>query len=209
MPQATRQRIIEASAALFMRQGLAASGLKQIAQEGAAPIGSLYHFFPGGKAELAAETLRASGAAYQALVEGVFDAASDVASGVRACFEGAAAVLQASDFADACPIATVALEVASTDEHLRIVTAEVFAGWLQATKRRLEDEGIAPGRADELATTLIAALEGGFLLSRAAKRTAPMLAIGNVMTGLVQTELEEVAGRPAPSARRSAGSAAV
>ena len=204
MPAATRERIIEASAALFMRQGLAASGLKQIAQAGAAPIGSLYHFFPGGKGELAAETLRASGTAYQVLVEGIFDAASDVASGVRACFEGAAAVLQASDFADACPIATVALEVASTDEDLRIVTADVFAGWLQATKRRLEDAGIAPARADDLATTLVAALEGGFLLSRAAKRTAPMQAIGAVMTALVQTELNDAAGHPAPNAGENA-----
>ena len=173
-----------------MRQGLAASGLKQIADASGAPIGSLYHFFPGGKEELAAATLRASGAAYQALVESVFDAAPDVVSGLHACFASAATALEASDYADACPIATVALEVASSDENLRIVTQEIFAGWTAAAKQRLREAGIAVERADELATTLIAALEGGFLLSRAAKSTAPMHAIGKVMTELVKAEVE-------------------
>jgi AcrR family transcriptional regulator len=189
VPAATRDRIIEASSALFMRQGLSASGLKQIAQASAAPIGSLYHFFPGGKEELAAETLRASGAAYQALVESIFDAATNIVSGVQACFEGAAVVLEASDYADACPIATVALEVASSDENLRIVTAEVFAGWLKAAKLRMQDAGIAPGRSEELATMLIAALEGGFLLSRTAKSPTPMRVIGKLLTELIKSEV--------------------
>src|SRR5881394_475182 len=126
----TRERIIEATTELFMQRGYTASGLKDISVAGAAPIGSLYHFFPGGKEELAVETLRAAGAAYQSLVEAVIDGAPDSRGGVRACFEGAAETLRATDYADACPIATVALEVASTDEALRQVTAEIFDAWL-------------------------------------------------------------------------------
>ena len=45
----TRERIIAASSALFMQRGYAGSGLKQIATASEATIGSLYHFFPGGK----------------------------------------------------------------------------------------------------------------------------------------------------------------
>lgn len=201
MPAATRDRIIEAASALFMRQGLTASGLKQIAHASGAPIGSLYHFFPGGKDELAAETLRASGAAYQVLVEAVFDAQPDIVSGVRACFEGAAAALVQSDYTDACPIATVALEVASSDEGLRTVTADVFDGWMRAARRRLENAGITPSRAAELATTLIAALEGGFLLSRAARSPLPMLSIGRVATDLVESEVARLAESPSPQRR--------
>jgi AcrR family transcriptional regulator len=59
----TRDRIIQATTALFMQRGYAASGLKDISLAGEAPIGSLYHFFPGGKEELAGETLRAAGSA--------------------------------------------------------------------------------------------------------------------------------------------------
>ena len=185
----TRERIIQASSALFMDRGYTASGLKQISELSRAPIGSLYHFFPGGKEELAAETLRSSGAAYQMLVEGVLDGAPDIATGVRSCFEGAAEVLRATDYADACPIATVALEVASSDERLRQVTAEIFDAWLDSVAARLERAGITALRARELARVLVAALEGGFLLSRAAKDTAAMEAVGNAMVELVRAAI--------------------
>ncbi|HVF33479.1 MAG TPA: TetR/AcrR family transcriptional regulator [Acidimicrobiales bacterium] len=189
MTTSTRHRLVESCSTMLTRQGFAGSGLKQIAKAGDATIGSLYHFFPGGKEELAAEALRASGAAYQALVESIFESAPDVVSGVRACFEGAADALEASDFADACPIATVALEVASSDERLRLVTAEVVAAWSTAATRHLERGGIGPDRAPVLATTLIAALEGAFLLSRVTRTATPMLAIGAVMADLVDREL--------------------
>ena len=189
MPTTTRERIIQASSALFMERGYSASGLKQISAASDAPIGSLYHFFPGGKEELAAETLRTSGAAYQALVEAVFDDAPDIVTGVRECFAGAAEVLRATDYADACPIATVALEVASSDESLRLVTAGIFESWLDSATERLGRAGIEPARARELATVLVAALEGGFLLSRAAKDTTAMDAIGAAMVDLVSAAL--------------------
>src|SRR5690348_8488351 len=103
----TRERIIETAAVAFMRQGYSGSGLKQISVESAAPFGSLYHFFPGGKQELAAETLRWSGEAYKQLVAAVVDAAPDVVTGIADAFAGAAATLEATDYADACPIAVV------------------------------------------------------------------------------------------------------
>ena len=182
----TRERIIEATTELFMQRGYSASGLKDISKAGAAPIGSLYHFFPGGKEELAAETLRSSGAAYQALVEAVFDDASDMVEGVRACFEGAGETLRATDFADACPIATVALEVASTNETLREVTAHIFNAWIDSAADRLERSGIERAAARDLAMVLVAALEGGFVLSRAFKDTAPMHAIGEALVHLLE-----------------------
>jgi len=181
----TRDRIIDATRELFMERGYAASGLKEISKAGTAPIGSLYHFFPGGKEELAAETLRAAGAAYQSLVEAVFDSEPDVVDGTRACYDGAAETLRTTDYADACPIATVALEVASTNENLRQVTAEIFESWIDAAALRFEGGGVDPARARGLATVLVAALEGGFLLSRAAKDTAPMAAIRDAMVQLV------------------------
>lgn len=178
----TRERIVEATSALFMERGFSGSGLKQICAASAAPMGSLYHFFPGGKTELAAETLRSSGRAYQLLVEAIFDAAPDIVTGVGDCFTGAAETLRASDYADACPIATVALEVASSDEALRRVTAEIFENWVCSAASRFAAAGVNPARARELAIVVLAALEGGFLFSRAARSTTAMEAIGRSMT---------------------------
>ena len=194
MPAATRDRIVAATASLFQRRGYTGSGLKQISTESSAPLGSLYHFFPGGKEELAAETLRWSGEGYQLLVEAVFDSAPDVVAGVTAVFAVAGETLRLSDYADACPIATVALEVASTNEPLRQVTAEIFERWLAAATARFEAAGVAPEEARRLATLTIAALEGGFLLSRAAKSTEPMDHLGAVVTDAVRRAVEAGGG---------------
>jgi hypothetical protein len=45
-----------------------------------------------------------------------------------------------------------------------------------------------------LATTVVASLEGGFLLARAARDTAPLLAIGTAIRLLVDTTLALSAG---------------
>jgi AcrR family transcriptional regulator len=185
----TKERIVEATSALFMQQGYAATGLKAIAEAGEATTGSLYHFFPGGKAELAAATLRHSGQAYEDLVAAIWDSAPDLLSAVEACFDGAAEVLRQTDYVDACPIATVALEVASSDEDLRLVTADVFASWHRAVVQRLQAHGLPPGQGDEQATVLVAGLEGGFLLSRVAKDASKMETIGRAMVQLVRAAL--------------------
>jgi AcrR family transcriptional regulator len=65
----TKERIVDAGATLFRRQGYAATGVKQIVTEAEAPFSSLYHFFPDGKDELATEIIRSSGHMFQQLVE--------------------------------------------------------------------------------------------------------------------------------------------
>src|SRR5215472_1844248 len=101
----TRERILDASTELFRRQGYSGTGLNQIVAEAQAALGSIYHFFPGGKQQLGEEAIRRSGALYDQLIDAVFDAAPDVVTGVSDFFLGAARHLEDSGFADACPIA--------------------------------------------------------------------------------------------------------
>src|SRR5688572_31527497 len=100
----TKERILEQTAELFRRQGYTGTGMKQIVAAANAPFGSLYHFFPGGKEQLGQEVIRSSGLMYQQLIEAVVDASPDIVTGVENCFTGAAAVLEETDYADACPI---------------------------------------------------------------------------------------------------------
>ncbi|MEZ5217657.1 MAG: TetR/AcrR family transcriptional regulator [Ilumatobacteraceae bacterium] len=185
MATGTRDRILDTTAALFQRQGYAGTGLKQIARDAAAPFGSIYHFFPGGKVDLGVETIRRSGRSFQAIVTAVWDAQPDLERSLRAVFDGAAEVLIASGYADACPIATVALEVASTDEELRQATAQVFAEWEDAIVARLAPAGVPAEDRLRLARSIIALLEGGFLLSRASRSPDPMRMMGETAAALV------------------------
>lgn len=181
----TRQRIVEASAELFRRQGYSSTGLKAILAASNAPYGSLYHFFPGGKEELGVAALRAGGTTYRVLVEAFYGEGIDVAAATQSFFEGAAAVVEMTDFADACPIATVALEVASTSEPMRQAAAEAFESWLAVLEARFVEAGMSPARAREVAVELFCAIEGAFLLSRTIRSAEPIKIAGRACRAVV------------------------
>ncbi len=192
----TRERIVETSAELFRRQGYNGTGVKQIVKSAKAPFGSLYHFFPGGKEELGAEAIRASGALYELLIPAVFDPAPDLLSGVRAFFDGAAEHLRETDYLDACPIATVALEVSSASETMRLACADVFERWIAAGAARHSEAGLSEEKARELTIGMLAALEGAFVLARALRSTEPLEVAGELTARSVQAALAEAERRP-------------
>jgi AcrR family transcriptional regulator len=185
----TRERIVDVSAELLSRQGYAATGVKQIVREARAPFGSIYHFFPGGKEELGAAAIRRAGAGYEELIPAVFDPAPDLVSAVHDFFAGAAALLEDSEYADACPIATVALEVSSTSEPMREACADVFESWIAAGLPRFTAEGLDEETARELVVAMIAALEGAFVLARASRSTEALQVAGELIAGVTQRAL--------------------
>ncbi len=170
----TKERIMDSSAELFRRQGYTGTGVKQIVSMANAPFGSLYHFFPGGKEQLGQEVIRWSGGLYIELFAGIALQAPDVPTAVADFFAGAAETLRETDYADACPIATVALEVASTNEPLREATAEVFESWIAAATEYFAAAQIPRDVARGLALSMLSLLEGAFLFSRALRSTEPM-----------------------------------
>jgi AcrR family transcriptional regulator len=178
----TKERIVEHSAELFRRQGFAGTGVKQIVAEASAPFGSLYHFFPGGKEQLGEEVIRWSGSIYGQLIDAFFVPASDPVSATRDFFAAAAETLRASDYADACPIATVALEVSSTSEPMRLACADVFNSWIERAGQRLTEHGLPPKRARALTISMLASLEGAFVLARALRSTEPVEVAGAAAT---------------------------
>ncbi len=187
----TRERIVGASAELFRRQGYSATGVKQIVEAAQAPFGSLYHFFPGGKEELGAEAIRVSGALYELLIPAVIDAAPDLLTGVRAFFAAAAEQLRETDYEDACPIATVALEVSSSSETMRQACADVFESWIAQGAARHTGAGLTEEKARELTIGMLAALEGAFVLARALRSTEPLDIAGQMVAQAVEDALAE------------------
>jgi AcrR family transcriptional regulator len=189
MPSSTKERILESTAELFRRQGYSGTGMKQIAAEATAPFGSVYHFFPGGKEELGAEVIRTSGRMYMQLFVLVATEHPDLLEAVAAFFDGAGETLRETDYADACPIATVALEVASTNETLRQATADVFEEWMAGATEYFVLAGISRPRARELAFAMLSLMEGAFIFCRAMRDTEPMRIAGEAAVALVRSAL--------------------
>lgn len=189
MGSETRERILESSGELFRRQGYMGTGVKQILAEASAPFGSLYHFFPGGKSELGAETVRRSGLLYGLLLGEFAGPEVELVTGIRAFFAGAAETLVETDYADACPIATVALETSSTDEELRRACADVFTAWIEGGTERFVMEGLTRAEARRLVIEMIAGLEGAFVLSRALRSTEPVELAGEAAAASIEAAL--------------------
>jgi AcrR family transcriptional regulator len=189
VPSETKERILDTSGELFRRQGYMGTGIKQIVEEAGAPFGSIYHFFPGGKEELGAETIRRSGALYGLLFAEFVGPEVDLVKGVRAFFAGAAETLVETDFADACPIATVALEISSTNEELREACADVFDLWIEGGTARFVEAGIKRKKARELVIEMLAALEGAFVLSRALRSADPVELAGKAAAERIKAAL--------------------
>ena len=189
MSSATRTRIVETSAELFRTQGYDATGVKQIAAAAKATYGSIYHHFPGGKEELGAEAIAVSGAIYEQLIPMVFDPAPDLPTAVRWFFAGAAQHLVETDYEDACPIATIALEISSRSEPMRLACHDVFESWIAKGAERHRDHELDADTARRLTIGMIAALEGAFVLARAARSTEPLEVAGEMAAQMVERAL--------------------
>jgi AcrR family transcriptional regulator len=174
----TRGRVLRTAARLFRTQGYHATGLNQVLAEGGAPKGSLYFHFPGGKEQLAAESLRLSG--------GEFGERLKQVSSLDEVLQLLGSRLVESDFKDGCPIATVALDAAGDSEPIRLACDEAYASWEAVIAEFLERQGIQDAPA--LATTILAAVEGALLLARTRRDLTPLTQVSKHLKLLVQKE---------------------
>jgi AcrR family transcriptional regulator len=163
------------------RKGYGAVGMKDVVAASGAPIGSLYHHFPGGKAQIAREALINAGTAYGLLIPTLVDPHDDLGEAVASVFAQAAVDMAETGFANMCPVASVAAEVADTIEELRDATACVFNRWLDGGTAYFVARGLSHDEARDLTVALVCALEGAFVLARTLRDTEPLLAAGRVL----------------------------
>jgi TetR/AcrR family transcriptional repressor of lmrAB and yxaGH operons len=190
MPRKTdsRERMVEAAARLFRRQGYAATGWRQIVAESGAPWGSQAHFFPGGKEQLATEALRAEGERIRRETE-ISLSAAHPADMIVAWTRFASRELRASDWAAGCPIATATLETAHASDVLAGVCDNAFKSWIATFERALVDRGLSTGEARSLATMVVAGMEGALLMARAARKATPLTTVGRELAGSLRGRL--------------------
>lgn len=180
-----REQILETTGQLLELQGYHATGLNQILNASGAPKGSLYHYFPGGKEELAEEAIARAAEQVSARLRAELAAQPDAAQALAGFIRTLAGYVQRSDYETGGPITAVALEAASTSERLNAACAAAFAAWQEVVRERLLAAGHAPARAARLAVLAIAAIEGATILSRSSRSTAPLEAAADELALLL------------------------
>lgn len=195
MAEDTRQRIIAATNELFRRRGYHATSLSAIAETAGAPTGSIYHFFPGGKVELAEAVIAETGEAYGQLFELITAGADGPVRAVHDFLTAAAEAMVDADFVDLCPIGTVAREVASENERLRLAADAVFTGWVDRLAPRFAEAGLGEPEARSLATTVVCLIEGGFVVARTRRDASVLAEAGHHAAAMVEAVLARSVSR--------------
>ncbi|MBO1416364.1 TetR/AcrR family transcriptional regulator [Streptomyces sp. FH025] len=183
----TRERIVRATSRLLQRQGYEGTGIKQISREAEATLGSVYHFFPGGKQELAAEAIRHGDEEFAVLLRAGLGSSEDLAEAVTTCTAILARELHASDWQDGCPITSTALETIGRAPVIEQAVAEAFTNWRAIVEERLRAAGIGPEDARDLAGTVINTLEGAELAAQVARSEEPLHVTGRHLARLLAT----------------------
>jgi len=176
-----RQQLIEAAAKLFRRKGYAASGLNYIVEESHTPKGSLYHYFPDGKEQLALEVLAYAGERALRTMRSLYDPGAEPGHVLIAYGELVSGWMAKSRFRDGCPVATALLELAATHTAVASVGVKVFDSWSEVFATSLVQRGVSRERAQRLASVAISAFEGALIQSRVNKSDKPIRDAATVM----------------------------
>src|SRR3954451_4795617 len=83
-PDHPRERMIQSALILMGERGIEATSFSQVIEHSGAPRGSIYHHFPGGKAQLVEEATRYAGDAVVMLLEDAVRQARDPVAAVDA-----------------------------------------------------------------------------------------------------------------------------
>jgi TetR/AcrR family transcriptional repressor of lmrAB and yxaGH operons len=172
--QRTKRRMLKAAAELFRRQGYDGTGLSQVLEESGAPRGSLYFHFPGGKDQLAAEAVDATGARIGRGIEALLESSDDVGEAVGRVVDSMATDLEESGYVRGCPIAAVALDSTTSSERVREACGRSFDRWLSLLEARLRNSGWSAAAAREEAIMILATVEGALALARASHDPEPL-----------------------------------
>jgi TetR/AcrR family transcriptional repressor of nem operon len=173
----TRERLVAGAAELIREQGVEKTSLDEILARTATSKSQLYHYFAD-KDALVREVI-----AHQA--ESVLDQSAPVMDAVvswttlRAWFDAIVAFQEAGECRHGCPVGSLAAELADHNEPAREQLAASFARWeaaIGAILERLKANGRLRPRADTraLATSTLAAIQGGLLLSKTFRDPAPL-----------------------------------
>ncbi|RLV10184.1 TetR family transcriptional regulator [Streptomyces griseocarneus] len=192
------ERLIESTRELLWERGYTGTSPKAIQQRAGAGQGSMYHHFSG-KPDLAAAAIGRTAEDLRARAEAQFTAPGTAVERITAYLRRERDVLKG------CPVGRLTQDPdVMADPALRAPVGETL-GWLRERLAELLDEGRARGELDEgldaraTAATVVAVLQGGYVLARAAQSTEPF---DQAVTGV----LSLLSGSAAP--RRGAGNCA-
>jgi TetR/AcrR family transcriptional regulator, lmrAB and yxaGH operons repressor len=167
-----RERLIAGARRLLAEKGYAAMELRDVAERGKAPRGSIYHHFPGGKRQLAVEAAEREGVEIRAAIERSL-AERGLAETLTMFGETFRRRVKDRPERLGCPVAAAAL-ARPEDPALAAAATAAFQSWEAPIAAALRDEGVAAKDAESFAGLVVSTIEGALIRARAAGDQAPL-----------------------------------
>lgn len=178
----TEDRLIESTRELLWERGYVGTSPKVILARSQTGQSSMYHFFKGGKAELAAAAIGRTADEMRTEIERLFSAPGTALTRITAY------LLREREVLKGCPVGGLTQDPeVMASPILSEPIKETFA-WLRDRVAKVVAEGRDSGELredldpDRLASTIVAVLQGGYVLARAAGDPAEFY---RATTGLV------------------------
>jgi TetR/AcrR family transcriptional repressor of nem operon len=186
--QRTRQRIVAAAAQLMFNDGVAGTTLDDVKEAAGVSSSQVYHYFADKK------TLVLAVIAYQTETivggqEPMF-AQLDTVDGLRAWRDFLVEHQRQLQCTGGCPIGSLGSELAEIDDHARASVAASFDRWesgIRGGLRAMSDRGELTTDPDDLAIAILAAVQGGLLLTQMERSTRPLEKALDAMLAYVES----------------------
>jgi AcrR family transcriptional regulator len=167
-----RALLLNGARQLLAEKGYAGMELRDVAERGKAPRGSIYHHFPGGKVQLAREAAELEGTTIRDLIERSLEE-----RGLRGTLERFGEIFRrrVADYPEriGCPVAAAAL-ARPEDPELAAAATAAFRSWEAPIAAALLDEGVGRKDAEDFAGLVVSTVEGALIRARAAGNTEPL-----------------------------------
>jgi AcrR family transcriptional regulator len=161
----SRDRMIEAAIVLMRRSGFSGVGINEVLAESGAPKGSMYHYFPGGKRQVAVEALAAYAPRVVAFIDERLARGRTPAGKMRRLFEGFAQRLEEGGYRLSCAAGCVSLDLDHDMDAVREAVRRAFSAYVDVIAKHIAFRDRR--RARSFAAFVLTAIEGGYVRGRA------------------------------------------
>lgn len=180
----SRSRMVETTIDLMRACGLSGTGINDIVRESGAPKGSVYHFFPQGKLQIAGEALALYTSRVQDFLHRALCSREQPGAKVEALFEAFALRAEEGTFQRSCAAGAVSLDLAEGLESMRQLAGAAFAAWTMEIASHFDLGDRA--RTQSFAGLLLTAIEGAYVRSRAEQSSQAFREAGRWLAHMVE-----------------------
>jgi TetR/AcrR family transcriptional repressor of lmrAB and yxaGH operons len=196
--------MIEAARQLFRERGYHATAMSDVVELSAAPRGSVYFHFPGGKTQLAEEAASAFAREQADLIERAAEGSDSAVELITEYVTRTRQNLITSNYTEGCTIAPLILEGVRESDLLANAGSAAFSVIVESLAFQFAFFGMARADARELAEVVVSGVEGALVTARAFRSPAPfdsmLAALVNHATQLGMAEPRRTSQKP-PAAR--------